>query len=120
MSLPDFLSVTGSGVVIEAIVHPRANRDALVGPHGSALKLKVTAPAIEDRANRAVEALLAGIVGVPKADVSVVGGRSSRHKRIRISGVDASAVADALRKSGGVLSSRAHEPGEEVNEENDP
>jgi hypothetical protein len=63
---------------------------------------------------------LPDLVGVPKADVSVVAGRSSRHKRILVAGVDAAAAVDALRNSGGVLSSRAHEPGEEVIEEDDP
>jgi uncharacterized protein len=96
MSLPDFLTITGAGVIIEAFVQPRAARNAIVGVHGTALKFKVAAPPIEDRANRAVEAFVAELLGVSRSDVSVIGGRTSRHKRIRVAGVDAPAVAAAL------------------------
>jgi uncharacterized protein (TIGR00251 family) len=120
MSLPDFLTPAGSGVVIEAFVQPRSARNAVAGIHGSALKLKVTAPPLEDRANRAVESFVADLLELPKSNVSVIHGRSSRHKWIQVAGRDAKSVAAILEVSlspGGVLSCRAHEPGEEVPEE---
>jgi uncharacterized protein len=45
-------------VLIDALVQPRASRDAIDGVHDEALKLKVKAPPVDDRANRAVEKLL--------------------------------------------------------------
>lgn len=83
MSLPDYLTPVGTGVVIEAFVQPRSARNAVAGIHGSALKLKVTAPPLEDRANRAAESFVADLLGLPKSNVTVIGGRSSRHKRIK-------------------------------------
>lgn len=77
-------------------VQPRAARDAIVGVHGEALKLKVSAPPLEGRANRAVERLLADRLGVAHGDVNVVSGDSSRSKRIEVRGLGPVAVADRL------------------------
>jgi uncharacterized protein len=120
MSLPDYLTPVGTGVVIEAFVQPRSARNAVAGIHGSALKLKVTAPPLEDRANRAAESFVADLLRLPKSNVTVIGGRPSRHKGIQVTGRDAAAVAAILEVSltpGVVLSSRAHEPDEKVPEE---
>ncbi len=88
------------GVVLRVHVQPRAARAGAVGRHGDALKLRVAAPPVDDRANREVEALVAALVGVPPAAVSVVGGGRSRAKRVRIDGVGAARLEEALRAVG--------------------
>lgn len=100
MPLPDFLIPSASGVVIDAFVQPRAARNAVVGVHGAALKFKITAPPLEDRANRALETFVAELVGVSRSQVSVVAGLSSRHKRIKVTGVAPEEVAEALEVPG--------------------
>jgi hypothetical protein len=65
-------------------VQPGARRNALVGAHGDRLKLAVTAPPAEGRANAAVCALLAQLLNVPSRDVVMVAG--ARDKRVRVSG----------------------------------
>ena len=77
-------------------LRPRAAKDGIAGVHGDALKIKVTAPPVDDRANRAVEELLAGALHVPRSSVRVVSGRASRHKRIEITGKRPEEVAAAL------------------------
>ncbi len=104
MELPDYVSVAKDGVVIDVLVQPRAARDALVGVHGPALKMKVTAPPVDDRANEAAIALLASILDVPAARVTLLGGRKSRHKRFAVGEISPEKVTDALAA---VLSSRA-------------
>jgi uncharacterized protein len=100
MQLPDFVVPSTSGVVIDAFVQPRAGRNAVAGVHGAAIKFKIAAPALEDRANRALEAFVAQLVGVSRSQVSIVAGRTSRHKRIEVVGVAPEVVADALEAPG--------------------
>jgi uncharacterized protein (TIGR00251 family) len=111
VELPSFIVASKGRALIEAFVQPRAAKDALVGVHGRALKLKVTAPAIDDRANRAVEKLVSEWLGVPRSQVSVIAGRAGRNKRIAVVGMTPENVASALTA---VLPSRAHERGQEA------
>jgi uncharacterized protein (TIGR00251 family) len=91
--------VSKDGVLIDIFVQPRAARDAIEGVHGEALKLKVKAPPVDDRANRAVEKLLAALLELPRSNVAVVGGHSSRRKRIAISGASREWVVDRLTRA---------------------
>ena len=97
-SLP-FVSRSKNGAVIDVLVQPRAARDTVQGIHGDALKLKVTAPPVDDRANRAVENLLAGVLELPRSEIAVVGGHSSRRKRIVVRGVSAEEVSERLNRA---------------------
>ena len=94
-----FVTVSKRGVLIDAIVQPRASRDAISGVHDESLKVRVKAPPVDDRANRAVEKLLAGLLELPPANVTVVGGRSSRRKRIAIDGASREWVVDCLERA---------------------
>lgn len=73
-------------VVLNIHVQPGAGRTAVVGRHGTALKVRVAAPPEGGRANDACAALLAETFG--PGDVELVGGASSRSKRFRMSGLD--------------------------------
>lgn len=68
-------------------VQPRASRTEIVGLHGSALKVRVNAPPVDGAANDAVVALLAEQLGVPRANVAIVAGLSSRAKVVEARGV---------------------------------
>lgn len=91
----DLLTVEDDGNVVLAVhASPGAGRSAAVGRHGGALKVRVAAPPEDGRANDAIASLLAGELGVRPADVELVSGASSRHKRYRITGAD----VDDLRR----------------------
>ncbi len=70
-------------------VTPGAKRAALVGRHGEAWKVRVTAPPERGRANDAVIDLLAARLGVAPADVTVVSGAGARDKVVELRGVSA-------------------------------
>jgi len=80
---------TVQGATFAVKVHPRAKRDGITGEVGEALKLTVTAPPVEGKANDACVRLLAHALGVPRSSVTVVAGGSGRQKLIRITGVSA-------------------------------
>lgn len=65
---------------------PGARRTEVLGPHGASLKVRVAAPALEDRANRALLEFLAKRFAVPKRQVALVGGAKSREKLVAVSG----------------------------------
>ena len=83
----DLFEVSGDDVVVHLHVQPGAGRTAVAGRHGHALKVKVGAPPEGGRANDAVIALVAEVLGVPTASVVLVSGATSRAKRVRVAGV---------------------------------
>jgi len=74
-------------VVLLVRVQPRASKDEIVGEMGSALKVRLQAPAVEDRANEALVDFLAQLLKTPRTAVRILSGERSRTKRIEIRGV---------------------------------
>ena len=89
------------GAVFSVRVQPRARRNAITGSVGEALKLALTAPPLEGRANQACVAFLAEVLNVPRSSVTIVGGQTSRNKTIRVAGRTAAQVAENLRAATG-------------------
>jgi uncharacterized protein (TIGR00251 family) len=88
MSVDELYKGEGDGaVVLNVHVQPGAGRTAVVGRHGTALKVRVAAPPEKGRANDACAALLTETFGA--GTVELVGGASSRQKRFRLSDLDA-------------------------------
>ena len=77
-------------------VVPGSSRDRIVGRHGDAVKVQVSAPPEGGRANRAVEALIAGVLGVKSQAVRVVKGRASPRKVVEIRGLEIAQVLEKL------------------------
>jgi len=87
---------TPGEVVLRVHVQPRAGRTGVVGRHGDALKVRVSAPPVDDRANVAVLALVAATAGVATSAVTLVSGGRSRSKRVRITGVEPGYLSAAI------------------------
>jgi uncharacterized protein len=82
---------------LDVRVQPRARRDEIAGQRDGRLLVRVTAPPLDGRANAAVCAVIADVVGVAKRRVSVIRGERSRDKVVRIAGlVDERDVRAAL------------------------
>ena len=77
----------GGAVVFQVRVQPRASRDEIAGVVEGALKVRLQAPAVEDRANTALCEYLAELLKTPKSAVRILGGERSRIKRVEIRGV---------------------------------
>jgi uncharacterized protein len=91
--IQDDNSGSQGGVRIALKVVPGSRRDQIVGPLGDRLKVKVSAPPEDGKANRAVCRLLAEALGVSERDVEVVAGHASPEKIVRVMGVRAADVA---------------------------
>lgn len=81
-----YLSSHEHGVIIQIHVQPRASRNRIHGPHGNSLKVSITAPPLDNRANSAVISYLAGLFSLPKSSVLLLSGGQSRCKRLLLPG----------------------------------
>ena len=84
-------------VSFEVRVAPRARRNAIEGEHGGALKIRLTAPPVDDRANESMCRLLAQRLKVPRSAVRIVAGEKRRTKRVAVSGVTSDQVLALLQ-----------------------
>ena len=77
-------------------LQPRASRNGIDGVQGDALKLRVTAPPVEGRANKALKKLLAEHLGIPPSQIAIITGQRSREKLVQLSGISRAEVEKAL------------------------
>lgn len=84
------------GLTFSIKVHPKARKNAITGVLGDALKLSLTAPPVDGKANDAVLRFFAELFSVPRSAVSIVNGETSRTKTICITGVPVEKVKDVL------------------------
>jgi hypothetical protein len=89
-----------AGAVTFAVkVHPRAKKDAITGSLGDALKLSLTTPPVEGRANQACIEFFAKLFKVPRSSVTIAAGESNRNKLIRVVGINAEQVIQRLHEA---------------------
>ena len=90
------LYVSPAGITFAVKVHPRARKNAITGELGDALKLSLTAPAVEGRANEACLEFFANLLKVSRSSVTIASGENSRRKIIRVKGLSAEEVRERL------------------------
>lgn len=85
-----------NSAVIRVRVRPRASRDEIVGWREDTLRLRVSAPPLDGRANDVVVELIARTAGVARSAVSVVAGERGRDKLVRVTGLTPEALRARL------------------------
>jgi len=94
------LKESAAEVTFSVKVVPRASRNEIVGVEGEVLRLRLTAPPVEGAANAALLAFLAEVLDVPKRDVRLVSGQTSRRKVVAVAGLKAEVVQERLARVG--------------------
>jgi uncharacterized protein (TIGR00251 family) len=93
----NLVTATRDGTLLNLRVSPGARRSSIEGPYGeSALKLKIAAPPAGGKANAEAERFLAGLLGIPRSDVTVVRGASSRDKVVLVRGMGEAEIQKLL------------------------
>lgn len=92
--IPILQSAGGASFAVK--VQPRARQNAITGEVGNALKVSLTAPPVEGRANEAAIEFFANLLKVPRSSVTIASGHKGRNKVIRVSGVTAQQLRDRL------------------------
>ena len=85
-----------SGITFAVKVHPRAKKNAITGEVGDALKLSLTAPPADGKANDACIEFFAKLLNLPRSSVTIAAGQTSRNKVIRVAGLTAQQVRDRI------------------------
>ena len=99
MNTPGEFPVTAAaeGVLLQLKVHPHARRNGLDGVLGEALKISLTAPAEQGKANHALRRFLAEIFDIPLDSIHILSGLASPRKVLRLDGVTAARAQACLR-----------------------
>ena len=86
--MPYLQTLADGTLLLSLYVQPRASRNELAGLHGEALKLRLTTPPVDGKANKAVIAFLSKLFKIPKSDIIIKNGLQSRSKRLMLLGID--------------------------------
>lgn len=92
-----FTELPNNSLSLNVYVQPRASRNKFAGMHGKAVKLCITAPPVDDKANGAVLIFLSKLFGIPKSAMHIKSGRQGRNKQIIISGPSLAQAQKALK-----------------------
>ena len=92
LSLPGWLHEQGDAILLDVIVSPRSSRDRVIAVFDERLKIQLTAPPVDNKANEALVRFIAEQLDVARAQVEIVGGTTNRRKTVRVLGVPVSRV----------------------------
>jgi uncharacterized protein (TIGR00251 family) len=90
---------SAKGATFAVKVHPRARKNAITGVVGDALKLAITAPPVDGKANQAVIEFFADLFAIPRSSVTIASGETSRNKIVRIVGVSKEVAEQKLAEN---------------------
>lgn len=84
-----YLSSKGNQqTILDLYVQPKSSRTRIVGLHDGAIKLTITAPPVEGKANAQIAAFMAKTLKIPKSAVTILSGHQGRHKRLAVTGIN--------------------------------
>jgi uncharacterized protein (TIGR00251 family) len=88
-----------AGVELFLYIQPRASRNKVAGLQGEELKVALTAPPVDGAANKACCLFIARLCDIPRSQVMLIAGQTSRHKRLLLKGADIGKVEEQLAAS---------------------
>lgn len=75
---------TARGCKLTLFIQPKASKNEIIGPHNGALKIKITAPPVDGKANAALIEFLSDVLEVPKRNIEILKGETGRNKSVEI------------------------------------
>lgn len=91
------LTQKDGAVVFDVRVVPRASKSEIIGEHDGALKIRIASPPVDGAANTELIRLLAKKLGVSRGDIEIVGGTTSKNKRIKITNLSQSKLEEMIK-----------------------
>ena len=96
--MPYLKTLPDGKLLLSLYVQPRSSRNELAGLHGDTLKLRLTTPPVDGKANKALISFLAKLLKIPKSAIIIRSGLQSRSKKLLLSGLDEHTVRNLLAK----------------------
>lgn len=81
-----FLAISDDSLILNVYVQPRASKNQICGVQGEELKIRLTSPPVDGAANKLCREFVADLFEISKSSVVIISGKTSRHKRLLISG----------------------------------
>jgi hypothetical protein len=100
MAEAEFFRWAGDDLLLTVRAQPKAAKAGIAGLHGAALKVRLTAPPAEGKANQALTRLLAGELDCAPSDITVERGAKGKDKTVRVTNADPTAFEQARQRWG--------------------
>lgn len=84
------------GVRLHLFIQPKSSKNEVVGSHNGLLKIKITAPPVDGKANECLIEFLSDVFDIPKRDITIIRGETGRNKTVELSGVTAQVAQEVL------------------------
>ena len=95
-ALTAIIKVSANGVSLPCMLQPRSSQNKIVGLYGEMLKIKLTAPPVEGKANAALIKYMSKLVGVPSGTITITAGLTSRRKTLLFTNITAEALINKI------------------------
>lgn len=86
-------------VLLSVYVQPKSSRNRIAGIHDNMLKIAITAPPVDGKANSQITAFIAKLFKVPKSAITIVSGHQGRKKKITVSGINTTTAHNILSEA---------------------
>lgn len=96
--MPYLHSQPDGSLLLSLYVQPRGGQNAIAGLHGDAVKLRLSAPPVDGKANKAIITFFAKSLKIPKSAVTIKSGLQSRMKKILLTGVEEEQIRGLIEK----------------------
>ncbi len=96
-----YLTITNGKTLLALYIQPQSSKNKFCGLHGDEMKLAITAPPVDGKANKGVIVFLAKFLGVAKGAISIRRGLQSRHKQLLVDGISGDEVREKIERSMG-------------------
>ena len=96
--MPFIIQEKPDGLVFKIRVQPRSSRNQVVGVYGDALKINLTAPPVDNAANKACGVFLASLLSVAKSSVEILSGHTGRNKQVMVHCQKDSGERESIKK----------------------
>ncbi len=94
----DWIQQTENGVIVAVRAVPRASKNAIQGVYDGALKIRLTTPPVDGKANQALIKFLSKTLKLSKSQIELAQGETSRHKTVRITGIPKEELTRKIEK----------------------
>jgi uncharacterized protein (TIGR00251 family) len=99
LKMPYLTTTKNRQTSIALYIQPKASKNRFCGLHGEEMKLAVTAPPVDGKANKAVIQFMAGFLGVARSAITIKRGLQSRHKQLVVEGISCDEVRIKIDKT---------------------
>jgi len=97
-SINDCFKITGNDIIVKVKIVPGSSKNKIIGVYNKALKITITAPPVDGKANKKCIAYLAKYFDVAKSKIEIISGKTRKNKLIRIYDIGQEEILDKIEK----------------------